>query len=105
MCKGIGRCAEGYGGWSQTGIALYNTLVNELTNNRKILDKDLLQQTNGIMKSQMEIVEETFFWWARIWDSKNVLHLKGNEKQKRNNRDGETFVNAVQIFGWKDGTC
>ena len=53
----------------------------------------------------MEIVEETFFWWARIWDSKNVLHLKGNQKQKRNNRDGETFVNAVQIFGWKDGTC
>ena len=103
--KGIGRRTEGYGGWSQEGIALYNRLVEELTLNRINLDKDMEKDIDGIMKSRMELLEMTFFRLAKLWDIKNVLHLSDGTNQKRKRKCDETYINAVQIFGWKDGNC
>lgn len=81
--KGSGRQTEGYGGWSQAGITLYNKLVEELTLNQKNLDKELSYQIDGVAKTGMEIIEELFFHWARIWDDKNVLHLSGSKNRKK----------------------
>jgi hypothetical protein len=36
-------------------------------------------------------------------DEKNVLHLTRGNNRKKLHKTNEPFVNAVQIFGWKDG--
>jgi len=50
----------------------------------------------------MEFLEEIFFRWARKCNEKNVLHLVGNKKHKKDNSK-LVVVEAIQIFGWKDG--
>src|SRR5687768_6797959 len=49
-----GRRTEAHGGWGQEGISLYNTLVDELTNNRKKSDDETLVDMNGLKKTKME---------------------------------------------------
>ena len=53
-----GRRTEIHGGWSQDGISLYNTLVNELTINRRNLDTDMVEIGSNVKKSRMEILED-----------------------------------------------
>ena len=101
--KGSGRQTEGYRGWSQPGITLYNKLVEELMLNQKNLDNQVFNHIDVVVKMEMEIIEESFFHWAQIWDDKNVLHLSGGKNRKRLHKKDEPFLNAVQIFGWKDG--
>ena len=98
---GKGRRTEAFGGWNKEGIALYNTLVNELTSNRRRLDLEYVDCGNGYLKTKMDFVEDAFLYWAQIWDVKNLLKLNGGKKRKENNSNDGT-VQAIQIFGWKD---
>lgn len=101
--KGCGRNTCGHGGWNQIGITLYNKLVSELTKSRTELDKEKVQQDDGTFKSKMDLLEMKFLDWARSWDYKNVLKLSGVAKCDKKRRKENNFVNAVNIFGWKDG--
>lgn len=101
--RGKERCTEGYGGWCPKGIALYNTLVDELTSSRKTLDKEFNKQPDGTFKTKMELLEHHFFQCAKIWDVTNVLHLNGKPKKMKLTQEEEDIVNAIQIFGWRDG--
>jgi len=100
--NGQGRRTFEFGGWSQDGIALYNTLVEELSINRTKLYNDMVNIGNGIMKSKMELLEEAFLHWAKIWDENNTLHLQEVKNTKRQKTTNDSFVKAVHIFGWKD---
>jgi len=64
-------------------------------------DKDI---GNGVIKTKMEFLNDKFFYWAKIWDDKNTLHLNGLKNKKKQNNHEDEKINAVQIFGWKDGT-
>ena len=102
--KGLGCRTQIHGGWSQDGISLYNTLVTELTENRKILDNETIDLGNGVRLSKMKLLDEQFYRLAEQWDNNNILHLR-MEKHKKQRKINETVVvDAVQIFGWKDGT-
>jgi len=102
---GRGRRTEAYGGWNKDGIALYNTLINELTANRRRLDLEYVDYGNDILKTKMEFLEGAFLYWAQIWDTKNILKLNGNKKQKNFNSQEDNTVQANQIFGWKDSAA
>ena len=79
---GQGRRTEIHGGWSKDGISLYNTLVEELTTNRRKFDQETMESDSCITMSKMEHLENTFFGCARQWDHKNILHLNGSKKMK-----------------------
>src|SRR5687767_795884 len=99
---GNGRRTNEFGGWSQDGIALYNTLVEELSANRTKLDIGMVDIGDGTRKSKMELLEEAFLHWAKIWDENNTLHLQNIKNTKRQKTTNGNFVKAVHIFGWKD---
>lgn len=100
--NGRGRRTSEFGGWSQDGIALYNTLVEELSTNRTKLDREMVDIGNGMTKSKMELLEKAFLHWAKIWDENNTLHLQDVKNPKRQKLNEGTLVKAVHIFGWKD---
>src|SRR5688572_22333953 len=98
--KGLGCRTQVHGGWSQDGISLYNTLVTELTENRKILDKENIILVNGVQISKMESLNKKFYILAERWDNNNNLHLSKQKAKRRRKMNDTVIVDAVQIFGW-----
>jgi len=103
--KGMGCRTNVHGGWSQEGISLYNKLVTELTEKRKLLDRESVYLGNGMQKSKMELLNGQFYKLAERWDQNNMLHLRIAKANKRRKMNDAVMVDAVQIFGWKDGTA
>ena len=56
---------ERHGGWSRDGITLYNSLIQELTTNRKKLHDKIVNVGNNVKKTGMEILEDKFIFWAK----------------------------------------